>query len=212
MHVYVCAGQLLLPVSLKTWHEGIGWMCVTALVAGFNGRCAGKERKEPRALLKISLISTEKLRKVRNVYYDEEGWMEADRGETWKRGKGLTGCHLWKKPNTLTIHMCSDESPAKEKKWMNAPTAADKAALHFVYCCVLLQNVYAVLSSFPGSLCPHACVNVQQCLWVWVCVWVWACKLNVFERWHKWHFASTPCGRSEPGGVTPGLWLSSPKG
>lgn len=43
--------------------------------------------------------------------------MEADKEEKPERGgKGLTGCHLWKKPDTLTIHMCSDESPAKEKK------------------------------------------------------------------------------------------------
>lgn len=59
MRVYVCAGQLLLPVSLKTRHEEIGYMCVTALVVGFNGRCAGKERKEPRVLLIISLIKSE---------------------------------------------------------------------------------------------------------------------------------------------------------
>lgn len=48
-------------------------MCVTALVVGFNGRCEGKERKEPRVLLKISLFSAEKLHKVGNVHYDEEG-------------------------------------------------------------------------------------------------------------------------------------------
>lgn len=30
-------------------------MCVTALVVGFHWRFAGKERKEPRVLLKISL-------------------------------------------------------------------------------------------------------------------------------------------------------------
>lgn len=197
IRVYICAYQSSLPVSLQTRNERIGKMCVTVLVVGFNGQRGDKERKKPHVLLEIFAILTENCTRSRKcaLWWGKlnGGKQRGESRELWKEGKGLSGYHLWKKPIILTIHMCSDESPAKETKWMNAPTAARRL------CSVFTAGSYTrmFMLSDPASLVPSVFVRVLKRV----------LSLDVFEKWHKWDFASTPCGRSEPGGVTPAAFL-----
>lgn len=72
-----------------------------------------RERKKG-ATLKISLSGGKTAEMCAMMRRDE--WRQTKRRNLKGGGEELTGCHLWKKPSTLTIHMCSDESPAKEKK------------------------------------------------------------------------------------------------
>lgn len=155
-----------------------------------------KERKKPRVSLDIFPLMTENCTQSRKRALRGELNGGRQRGESWKlwkEGKGLTGYHLWKKPTILTIHMCTDESPAKETQWMNAPTASRRL------CSVFTASSYTSMFTLsdPASLVPSVPVHV----------WKRVLSLNVFEKWHKWDFASTPCGRPEPGGVTPAASL-----
>lgn len=156
-----------------------------------------EERKKPHVLFEIFPIMTESCAQSRKraLWRGElnGGRQRGENRKLWKEGKGLTGYHLWKKPIILTIQMCSDESPAKETKWMNAPTAARRL------CSVFTAGSHTRMFTLsdPASLVPSVLVHVWKCV----------LSLNVFEKWHKWDFALTPCGRSEPGRVTPAAFL-----
>lgn len=129
--VHACTHQSSLPESLQTRSERIGQMCVTVLAAGFNGQREETKRERSHVLLEICSIATENCtqrRKLARWRGELNGGRQGGEGrKLWKEEKGCTGYRLWEKPIILTIHMCSDESPAKETKWMNSPIASEEA-------------------------------------------------------------------------------------